>query len=67
MKLHILYGNIANVIYESAMVKAKGLAPTPAAIILTMDALDYLRPLITRFMGPTWGPPGSCRPQVGPM
>ena len=23
--------------------------------------------LIARFMGPTWGPPGSCRPQVGPM
>ena len=23
--------------------------------------------LITRFMGPTWGPPGSCRPQVGRM
>ena len=22
---------------------------------------------ITRFMGPTWDPPGSCRPQVGPM
>ena len=22
---------------------------------------------ITRFMGPTWGPSGSCRPQVGPM
>ena len=20
-----------------------------------------------RFMGPTWGPPGSCRPQLGPM
>ena len=20
-----------------------------------------------RFMGPTWGPPGSCRPQMGPM
>ena len=20
-----------------------------------------------RIMGPTWGPPGSCRPQVGPM
>ena len=19
------------------------------------------------FVGPTWGPPGSCRPQVGPM
>ena len=22
---------------------------------------------IARFMGPTWGPPGSCRPQVSPM
>ena len=21
---------------------------------------------IARFMGPTWGPPGSCRPQMGP-
>ena len=23
-------------------------------------------PLIARFMGTTWGPPGSCRPQVAP-
>ena len=22
---------------------------------------------ITKFMGPAWGPPGSCRPQMGPM
>ena len=22
---------------------------------------------IARFMGPIWGPPGSCRPQLGPM
>ena len=22
---------------------------------------------ITKFMGPTWGPPGSRRPQMGPM
>ena len=22
---------------------------------------------IARFMGSTWGPPGSCRPQMGPM
>ena len=22
---------------------------------------------IARSMGPTWGPPGSCRPQMGPM
>ena len=24
-------------------------------------------PQIIKFMGPTWGPPGSCRPQIGPM
>ena len=23
--------------------------------------------LVERFRGPTLGPPGSCRPQVGPM
>ena len=22
---------------------------------------------IAKFMGPTWGPPGSCQPQMGPM
>ena len=22
---------------------------------------------IAKFVGPTWGPPGSCRPQMGPM
>ena len=22
---------------------------------------------IAKFMGPTWGPPGTCRPQLGPM
>ena len=22
---------------------------------------------ITKFMGPTWGPPGSCRTQMGPV
>ena len=22
---------------------------------------------IAKFMGPTWGPPGSCRPQMSPM
>ena len=25
------------------------------------------RYLKAKFMGPTWGPPGSCRPQMGPM
>ena len=27
----------------------------------------YEIPKIARLMGPAWGPPGSCRPQVGPM
>ena len=26
-----------------------------------------LLPQIAKFMGPTWGPPGSSRPQMGPM
>ena len=24
-------------------------------------------PQVAKFMWPTWGPPGSCRPKVGPM
>ena len=27
----------------------------------------YVMTQIAKFMGPTWGPPGSCRPQMGPM
>ena len=26
-----------------------------------------IEPQIAGLMGPTWGPPGSCRPQMGPM
>ena len=33
--------------------------------IMVMSMLSVS--LIARFMGPTWGPPGSCRPQMGPM
>ena len=29
--------------------------------------LKVLISQIAKFMGPTWGPPGSCRPQMGPM
>ena len=32
-------------------------------LLLGMGALA---PQIAEFMGPTWGPPGSCRPQMGP-
>ena len=27
----------------------------------------YVATQIAQFMGPTWGPPGSCRPHIGPM
>ena len=30
-------------------------------------ACDWWIPQIAKFMGPTWGPPGPCRPQMGPM
>ena len=29
--------------------------------------LDIIITQIAKFMGPTWGPPGSYRPQMGPM
>ena len=32
-----------------------------------LQRLDYRTARIAKFMGPTWGPPGSCRPQMGPM
>ena len=28
---------------------------------------ESVGPQIARFIGPTWGPPGSFRPQMGPM
>ena len=36
------------------------------AVLLVLKPLVSL-PLIARFMGPTWGPPGADRIQVGPM
>ena len=29
--------------------------------------VSSISPQISRFIGPTWGPPGSCWPQMGPM
>ena len=29
--------------------------------------LEFALSQIPKFMGPTWGPAGSCRPQMGPM
>ena len=35
-------------------------------ICLKMSIL-VIRTQIAKFMGPTWGPPGYCRPQMGPI
>ena len=36
-------------------------------IIMETDMILYIIPQRAKFMGSTWGPPGSCRPQMGPM
>ena len=38
----------------------------PPALQMSCSDLTE-RSQIAKFMGPTWGPPGSCRPQIGPM
>ena len=38
--------------------------PTPH---LFLSGVDKMRTEIAKFMGPTWDPPGSCRPQMCPM
>ena len=37
------------------------------AHVMSMWWLSITDTQIAKFLGPTWGPPGSCRPQVGPM
>ena len=45
-----------------------GLVPTIRhAIFWINDGCWLTHTLIARFMGQTWDPPGSCRPQMGPM
>ena len=38
--------------------------------MILLDSSEYpcisIRTQIARFTGPIWGPPGSCRPEVGP-
>ena len=35
--------------------------------MLNNDMRTQDTPQRTKFMGPTWGPPGSCGPHVGPI
>ena len=36
-------------------------------VIVVKCLISHMSSLITKFMGPILGPPGSCRPQMGPM
>ena len=52
--------------------RIRSLRSDQGASLGVSDALSLVRdrPVNTQiapFMGPTWGPPGSCPPQVGPM
>ena len=38
-----------------------------AGIFNRIHRCIYQASQIAKFMGPTWGPPGSCRPQMGPL
>ena len=42
-----------------------GLSAIQVEVIISAD--PYKHTQIAKFMGPIWGPPGSCRPQMGPM
>ena len=35
--------------------------------LVTKGVTLHILPLIAKFMGPSWGPPGAARTQVGPM
>ena len=39
----------------------------PFSINISAKFIHYICSQIVKFMGPTWGPPGSCRPQMGPI
>ena len=44
-----------------------GSEPFPLMLIFPMGFSILVRTQIAKFIGPTWGPPGSCWPQMGPM
>ena len=48
----------ANLLYLSSTNFTAGWPANCQGLIITTK--------IAKFMGPTWGPPGSCRPQMGP-
>ena len=64
---HILYGirrtsnHEQNISYQHSL----KLTPVDSMTRTTKWWQEYTQ--MAKFMGPAWGPPGSCRPQMGPM
>ena len=49
------------------LLKMPSVSCRPFYKMAVIDRFNTKPPQLTRFMGPTWGPPGYCRPQMGPM
>ena len=61
---HVFIGSRA-ITFHSRMVHPKICAYRSCSV--TSCFSSTLLTQITKFMGPTWGPPGSCRPHICPM
>ena len=63
----VLYWPSANEITLKIKGKSIWITITSNTKARTMCIFPGMYSQIAKFMGPTWGPPGSCRPQMGPM
>ena len=59
-----------NVIFDQIIIASNNIETLfqlyNAFVIIALSDRWWEYSQITKFMGPTWGPPGSCRPQMGP-
>ena len=60
----VLYHGIITIKRKPSMIRASVMQ---WPLKLVEWAMPFTVSQIAKFMGPTWGPPGSCRPQMGPM
>ena len=72
--IHVIYSAILFRVVSLSQGQSCGKAWTMCIILMGMLYTRYagawlyiITTQIASLMGPTWGPPGSCRPQVGPM
>ena len=58
-----------DLLHEKIGIRLISLAPEKRGSIVKMIIFKHIIQItqIAKFMAATWGPPGSCRPQMGPM